>query len=88
MKLYIGLQVELFEEVINTPYHSEYSSRFLNAKSFDRLEHIHHSLCLTHLNGIHHRTEHTNTTHCVTVCMNITVNGSISMHMACFKTFV
>ena len=55
-------KVHILVSLIN--YHSdcEHSSRFLNAESFDHLEHIHHSLCLTHLNSI----QHTNTTHCVT----------------------
>ena len=48
-------------------YHSPDSSRFLYSESLDHLEHIHHSLCLTPLNGGGYGTEHTWPAHCITV---------------------
>ena len=47
-------------------YHSAYSSRFLYTESLDHLEHIHHSLCLTPLNGGGYGTEHPRPAHCIT----------------------
>ena len=43
---------------VELTYHGAYSSRFLYAESLDHLEHIHHSLCLTPLNGGGYGTEH------------------------------
>ena len=47
-------------------HHSAHSSRFLHPESHHHLEHIHHSLCLTRLNGSGYGTEHTTATHHVT----------------------
>ena len=63
-------------------YHSAYSSRFLYTESLDHLEHIHHSLCLTPLNGGGYGTEHPRPAHCITghrrethVTINIAILG-------------
>ena len=48
-------------------YHTLHSSRFLGSEGLHHLEHIHHSLCLTPLNGGGYGTEHPTTTHRVTV---------------------
>ena len=47
-------------------YHSAYSPWLLYPESLDHLEHIHHSLCLTPLNGGGYGTEHTRPAHCIT----------------------
>ena len=44
----------------------EHSSWFVYPESLDHLEHIHHSLCLTAINGGSYGTEHPTATHCVT----------------------
>ena len=50
--------------------HSGYSSRFLYSECLDHLEDIHHSLCLTPLNGGGYGTEHPRPAHCVTAHNN------------------
>ena len=52
--------------------HTEHSSWFVYSESLDHLEHIHHSLCLTAVNGGSYGTEHPTATHCVTTggCIN------------------
>ena len=47
-------------------HHSTYSSWFLYPESLHHLEHIHHSLCLTLLNGGGYGTEHARPTNSVT----------------------
>ena len=56
-------------------HHIEHSSWFVCPESLDHLEHIHHSLCLTAVNGGSYGTEHPTATHCVTVerCIIYTV---------------
>ncbi len=54
-----------------TAHHGGHSSRFLHPEGLDYLEDIHHSLCLTLLNGGCYGTEHPRTTHHVTGKLDI-----------------
>ena len=53
-------------------HHSAHSSRFLHPESLYHLEHIHHSLCLTPLNGGGYGTEHATAAHHVTAGNTLT----------------
>ena len=68
------------EKGICTTHHSTYSSWFLYPESLHHLEHIHHSLCLTPLNGGGYGTEHARPTHSVTAGnINISIPQSLPL---------